>query len=75
MGLSDFGALRAAFGSSSGDANYNAAIDCDTAGTIGLFDFGCLRDSFGDPPGPGGRGCELASFLTGEPCPAPNLPL
>lgn len=75
VGLLDFGALRSAFGSATGDANFNADVDSDDSGDIGLLDFGLLRSQFGGPPGPGGRGCETSGTVTGEDCPASNLPL
>jgi len=54
VALGDFGQLRAAFGSSTGDPNFNANVDSDDDGTIALGDFGLLRSQFGGPPGPGG---------------------
>ena len=75
VALADFGALRAAFGSSVGDAAYSEHIDTDDSGDVGLGDFGLLRAQFGGPPGPGGRGCETSGSVTGEDCPVPALPL
>ena len=75
VGLTDFGALRAAFGTITGDAGFNPDIDSDDDGAIGLTDFGLLRATFGSAPGPGGRGCETTNVPTGTDCPASLLPL
>jgi hypothetical protein len=75
VGLSDFGALRAAYGAVTGDAGFDANIDSDDDGSIGLSDFGLLRSTYSSAPGPGGRGCETSGATTGENCPASDLPL
>ncbi|MCL6476689.1 MAG: hypothetical protein K6U75_16785 [Firmicutes bacterium] len=45
--LFDFGALVAAFGSMSGDSNWNAEADLDGDEEVTLFDFGILVSNFG----------------------------
>jgi hypothetical protein len=57
VGASDFNALRAAFGTSSGDAAYRAEVDCNSDGLIGAPDFQCFKRLFGNPPGPSGLSC------------------
>lgn len=47
VGLADFLALRAAFGTSIGDADFNDALDGDEDDRIGLADFLMLRQNFG----------------------------
>jgi hypothetical protein len=42
----DFGAFGAAFGSSTGDANYDPAADFDDGGTIDGADFGIFGSEF-----------------------------
>jgi hypothetical protein len=64
VGLSDFAAVRMAFGSALGDARYDADADFDADGAVGLTDFGLLRSRFGSEPGPSGLACAGA-----PPCP------
>jgi hypothetical protein len=45
--LGDFADLRAAFGSSSGDPNWNPAADLNGDGAVTLADFAILRGNFG----------------------------
>ncbi len=47
VNLGDFGVFGAAFGSSVGDANYNAAADFDNNGSVNLGDFGVFGSEFG----------------------------
>jgi len=77
VSLNDFSALRAAFGTATGDVGFDANIDTNNSGQIDLGDFSLLRSQFGGAPGPGGRGCETAIVggPTGQDCPASNLPL
>lgn len=46
----DFAIFVGAFGSSTGDANYNAAADYDDNGTIDVFDFTAFLTDFGCTP-------------------------
>jgi hypothetical protein len=65
----DFGLLKIAFGTSTGNPSFNPAVDCNEDGTIGVPDFGCFKIQFGaGVPGPSGRAC--AGTI---PCPAPGL--
>jgi len=71
-GGGDFGRLVASFGSTPGDANYDAQVDCDEEGdggfeAIGGTDFGCLVAAFGSAPGPSGESC---AGLGSDVCPA-----
>ncbi len=56
VGLPDFLALAGAFGSRSGDANYNALMDLDGSGAVDLSDFLAFAGVFGTtceaPPPP-----------------------
>ena len=70
-GITEFGLLISAFGTSEGAPSYIAVIDCDDNRVIGLSDFGCLIAQFGGQPGPSGRAC---ASISGNPCPAPALP-
>ncbi|GAB4545460.1 MAG: hypothetical protein Tsb0013_03370 [Phycisphaerales bacterium] len=45
--LGDFGSFGSAFGSMSGDMNYNAAADFDNDGDVDLGDFGTFGSEFG----------------------------
>ncbi len=45
--LGDFGVFGAAFGSSTGDANFNPAADFDADGDVDLGDFGVFGSQFG----------------------------
>ena len=45
--LGDFGAFGAAFGSSTGDVNYNASADFNSDGNVDLGDFGAFGAEFG----------------------------
>jgi hypothetical protein len=45
--LYDFAALVQAFGSASGDSNWNPNADLDGDGEVTLYDFGILVSSFG----------------------------
>ncbi len=45
--LADFTAVRVAFNSSVGDANYNAEADLNGSGNVSLADFTILRANFG----------------------------
>ncbi|MEM1422965.1 MAG: hypothetical protein AAGH64_03070 [Planctomycetota bacterium] len=47
VGLSDFGLLGAAFGSVTGDANYDAGTDFDMDGDVDLGDFAVFAQGFG----------------------------
>ena len=47
VGLDDFGAFGAAFGSSEGDENYNLQADIDGDGDVDLDDFGAFISSYG----------------------------
>jgi hypothetical protein len=53
-GLDDFGALAAAFGSSSGSPSFIALADLDCNGAVGIGDFGILASRFGTAQGPSG---------------------
>ncbi len=53
-GLTDFGSLKAAFGSSTGQPAYNAKADMDCNGVVGLTDFGAFKNEFGSTAGPSG---------------------
>jgi hypothetical protein len=48
VNLGDFGALRASFGDSIGDENYDLFADFNGDGDINLADFGILRANFGE---------------------------
>ena len=54
----DFVALSVAFGSSTGDAEYDPDLDSDASGSIGAPDFVLLSTQFGGPPGPGKPNCD-----------------
>ena len=45
--LGDFGVFGSAFGSMTGDANYNPAADFNSDGTVNLGDFGTFGSEFG----------------------------
>lgn len=47
IGPGDFGQLSSAFGSVSGDANWNQEADLDGDGEVGPSDFGILSSNFG----------------------------
>ncbi len=47
VNLGDFGVFGAAFGSSTGDANYNPEADFDSNGEVNLGDFGVFGSEFG----------------------------
>ena len=47
VSLADFNALRSAFGSSSGNGNWNANADLNGNGSVTLADFNILRSHFG----------------------------
>jgi len=53
-GLLDFGVVKSAFGSSSGQPLYDARADMDCDGSVGLLDFGFFKAEFGGAPGPSG---------------------
>jgi len=54
-GISDYGILAAAFGSSTGQPAYKAVVDVDCNGVIGLSDYGAFAQEFSAPPsGPSG---------------------
>ncbi len=54
VAILDFNIFRSAFGCSTGDACYDAAIDHTGDGTIGILDFNIFRKYFGKSPGPAG---------------------
>jgi len=54
VGVTDFRALRKAFGSAKGDPSYHEEIDVDGDGAIGALEFGFLRSCFGTLPGVSG---------------------
>lgn len=56
VNVTDLGALRLAFFTSAGDANWNPDGDFDSDGTINVVDLGLLRTGFFEPPGPSGVG-------------------
>jgi hypothetical protein len=47
ISLSDFTQLRAAFGSTPSDPNWNASADLNGDGAVSLSDFTILRSIFG----------------------------
>jgi len=47
VSLADFGALKLAYGSSSGSSNWNPSADLDGNGSVGLSDFGILKLNYG----------------------------
>jgi len=47
ISLADFGQLKAAYGSMSGNSNWNPNADLDGNGSVGLSDFGVLKLSYG----------------------------
>ena len=49
--------LSVAFGSSTGDPQFDPAIDADGDGSIGAVEFNLMRVAFGDAPGPSGLSC------------------
>lgn len=51
VGIPDFNAFRACFGSREGDANFDPACDFDCDGVVGIPDFNVLRSYFGGAPG------------------------
>jgi hypothetical protein len=57
VGTSDFLALGAAFGTTSGQPGYDADIDVDGDGVIGASEFLLFGSGFGTPPGPSGFSC------------------
>lgn len=52
VGLTDFASFRGAFGSQSGDTNFDLAFDADNSSDIGLADFAAFRSNFGTTLGP-----------------------
>ena len=48
--LGDFGVFGAAFGTTTGDANFNPSADFDNAGDVDLGDFGVFGAEFGSGP-------------------------
>jgi hypothetical protein len=52
VGVSDFNAFRAQFGSREGDRDFDPRFDANGDGAVGLFEFNMLRALFGGPPGP-----------------------
>ena len=69
VNLSDFLAFAGAFGTRSGDANYNAGADMDGSGAVDLLDFLAFSRVFGapcptsPPPPPGGADREALVAL------------
>lgn len=57
VGTPDYPFFTAAYGATSSDPNYNAAVDCDCNGVIDDADFDCFAAGFGSPPGPSGLDC------------------
>jgi len=53
-GGSDFGAMKLAFGSTTGQPNYNANADMDCNGAVGGSDFGLFKLEFNTTAGPSG---------------------
>ena len=51
VGGADFAQLRQAFGTSQGDAGFDAALDCNDDGSIDDADVEWFRGRFGAPPG------------------------
>ncbi len=47
VNISDFGILSAAFGSSSGDPNWNSLADVNLDGIVNISDFGIMSSEFG----------------------------
>jgi len=47
ISLADFGQLKAAYGSMSGNSNWNPNADLDGNGSVGLSDFGILKLNYG----------------------------
>jgi sugar lactone lactonase YvrE len=71
VGGPDFASLGRAFGSMTGDANFDARIDSNGDGVIGGPEYALLGSSFGDPPGPSGL-CPIdGSLLACPPAPLP----
>ncbi len=57
VGGADFSQLIAAYGSISGEPEYDADIDADGDGQIGGLEFALTLGSYGGPPGPSGLAC------------------
>ncbi len=53
-GLSDYGILLGAFGTTTGQPAYKADVDMDCNGAIGLSDYGLVLTEFGTTAGPSG---------------------
>jgi hypothetical protein len=53
-GVTDYGMLLTAFGSTVGSPNYNPAIDADCNGACGLTDIGLFLNEFSTTAGPSG---------------------
>jgi len=53
-GITDYGAFLSAYGSTTGQVNYNAAADMDCNGAIGITDYGSFLSEYGGAPGPSG---------------------
>ena len=51
VGGADFNQLRQGFGTSQGDAGFDAALDCNDDGSIDDADLALLRAQLGGPPG------------------------
>ena len=56
-GTPDYQLFAQAFGSSAGDANFDARFDHNGDGVIGTPDYTQFAQSFGLPPGPSGLAC------------------
>lgn len=65
----DFEIFAKAFGSSTGDPNFNPDVDSDDNGVIGISDFGLLGTQTGGPPGASGLACATVNPPT-IPCAA-----
>ena len=57
VGVSDFGLVLRAFGSTTGEPRFDEDCDADGDGVIGAPDFAMMLGSFGKAPGPSGLGC------------------
>jgi len=65
----DFEIFVKAFGSSTGNPNFNPDVDSNDDGVIGVSDFGLLGSQTNGPPGPSGLSCATVSPTT-IPCAA-----
>jgi len=57
VGTQDFVILSLAYGTTSGETNFDEDVDADGGGDIGIEEFALLSNSWGNPPGPSGLAC------------------